>query len=224
MINRTQYIPANAKDFNEFFKKIVLQVGLKTSGTAPAWKHIPKENLDALNTAYSAWYTAFSASLGERSPSKTHARREAQKTAVSFLRGFVNRFLRYLPVTDEERIEMEIPVRDTIKTPSGIPKEKVGFTLKALDDREIAVSFKVKGAAGRAKPRGYHGAVIAYAVLDKPPLRYEELTRQITATRTPCILEFDREEEGKRAYVALRWKNGTGKNGVWSEIQQKNIA
>ncbi|MDR0312509.1 MAG: hypothetical protein LBI14_02835, partial [Treponema sp.] len=136
---------------------------------------------------------------------------------------FINQYLRHPPVTGQDRLAMGIPNADLVRTKKGPPEEEVEYMLRQKGRRKVSVHFKVLGAQSRAKPAGYHGAIIAYNVLDNPPLRYEELTRRITATRTPCTLEFDLTERGKTMYAAMHWQNGKGNDGAWSEIQSEII-
>jgi hypothetical protein len=224
MSRKTDYIPANAGKFNDFLIKMCKYTSQRASGAGAVWKHIPKEDLDALNNGYFAWGTAYGGFLEDpHRPSKIQARRDAQKIAVSLVRDFVNRFLRHAPVTDEDRVEMGIPVRDKTKTPSGIPQEEVEFYLKPKGEQKIKVYFKVLGADGKAKPHGYNGAFVAWAVLDNPPALYSELTNHALASRRPFTLEFTRDQRKKEVYVALCWQNGSGKNGAYSAIQSSVI-
>jgi hypothetical protein len=64
------FIPRNDGAFDTFFKLITQYVGTKTSGTSPAWTHIPQARITALNADYSAWYTAFSNTFRPTRPLK----------------------------------------------------------------------------------------------------------------------------------------------------------
>jgi hypothetical protein len=85
--------------------------------------------------------------------------------------------------------------------------------------RQVQVDFRVQGAANKAKPAGYAGAVAVWDVLDKPPARPEDLTNHALASRTPYAIDFDETERGKTGYVALCWENEKGQTGPWSEVQ-----
>jgi len=77
------------------------------------------------------------------------------------------------------------------------------------------VDFKVAGAAHKAKPTNYDGAVIIWGMLDREPSSRDELPRHIMASRTPCTLSFEEAERGKRVWVALSWQNERGITGPW---------
>ena len=218
-MSKKSYIPQIDADFDTFFKNIIQYVAVKTAGSTPEWKHIPSEDQDELNAVYALWFTAYSRTLKPHPLQVTREKNRAKKTAEKALREFVNRFLRYRPVTDEDRDNMHIPNKDTIRTPQKIPTELVEFFFKIMGIRQVHVHFKVLGAANRAKPTGYDGAVVVWDVLDKPPERPEDLTEHVLASSTPYTISFDEKERGKIVYVALAWQNGKGQKGPWSEIQ-----
>ena len=219
-MSKKGYIPSRDADFNSFFKNIIQYVAAKTSGSTPEWKHIPQEDQDELNMVYAGWFTAYNITLKPHTHEETKEKNRVKKTAEKALREFVNSFLRYSKaVTDADRDNMRIPNRDNTRTPQKIPTELVEFLLKIMGIRQVHVHFKVLGAANRAKPKGYDGAVIIWGVLDKPPARPEDLTEHILASSTPYTINFDETERGKIVYVCLCWQNGKGKRGPWSEIQ-----
>jgi hypothetical protein len=198
-----------------FFKNIVQYVAQKTA----AWKHIPKEAQDALIDEYGEWYTAYAPTLKPHTSLETLSRQKAYKKAANVLRGFINQYLRFPPVTDVDRLALGIRNPDPVRTSRSVPHEEVDFFFQLKYKQKLIVHFKVRGAVGKAKPHSYHGAVIAWDLLDKPPARLSELTRHVTATRTPYTMEFDEADRGKTMYAALHWQNGKGKDGAWSEIQ-----
>ena len=219
MAAKKNYIPQNDADFDNFFKGIIQYVAVKTAGATPVWKHIPQEDQDEMSAMYAAWYSAYAVTIKPHTFQETREKNRAKKDAEKLVREFVNRFLRYRPVTDADRDNMGIPNRDTIRTPGNLPTEIVAFSFIIKAIRQIDVPFKVLGAANKAKPKGYDGAVVIWDVLDKPPARPEELSRHKLESRTPYTIKFDETERGKTVYVALAWQNGKGQVGPWSEIQ-----
>jgi hypothetical protein len=183
------------------------------------WNHIPKKDLDAFISSYGVWYTIYAASLKNRSPVETVARNEAKKKAVDEVRNFVNQYLKFPPVTNEERTAMGIPVRDVIRTPLGEPTEMVDFSFRLKTFRQQEIHFKVVGADSKAKPYGSNGAAISWVAADKAVTSVEELTRHDLATRTPYVMHFTDEERGKVVSVAMQWVNRKSQKGPWSQIQ-----
>jgi hypothetical protein len=183
------------------------------------WKHIPKEVLEALNDGYAAWYDAYSLTLRPHTLVETLGKRNAYKKAEKQLRLFIYQYLRFPPVTDLDRLALGIRRQDTVRTKKNPPHEKLEFFFQLKKIRKLDVCFRVEGATGKAKPNGYNGAIIAWDMLDKAPDQESELTRHVTASRTPYTLEFSDADRGKTVYVAACWQNGKGQNGDWTQIQ-----
>ena len=133
------YIPSTDADFNQFFINITKYVAEKCAGTTPEWTHIPKEDRDELNAAYAAWYTAFSLTFQPHGTDITKEKNRARKVAETFLREFVNRFLRYKPVTNHDRDIMGVYNRDPIRTPHFTVTELVesATKLKRSEERRV---------------------------------------------------------------------------------------
>jgi hypothetical protein len=212
------YMPRNDAEFDHFFKAIVQYVHTKTSGSAPAWTHIPTTAKTTLNTAYENWYNAYSLTFNPHTPQITREKNRVRLESERALRAFVNQFLRFPPVTDLDRDNMRIPNRDLIRTPHIEVTEVVEFEIRLRNIREVVVNFWIKGADHKAKPDGYDGAVLIWDVLDTPPADPGALTLHTMASKTPHAIPFQEEERGRTVYIAAAWQNERGNIGQWSEI------
>jgi hypothetical protein len=220
MSQRKGFIPANKDDFDKFFRDIVQYVIEKTTGATPQWKHIPKEDQDGLNAAYSAWYTAYCLTLLPHSYLVTREKNRVRKLVEKQLREFVNCFLRHKPVTDADRDAMRIPNRAKVKTAVSKPYEEVEFTLEQKGNGRVLVHFRVKGSLSKGRPYGYKGAAVKWAVSDKPATKISELRDDAeSATKTPLLIELNEDLRGKVVSVACRWENRRNGKGPWSPIQ-----
>jgi hypothetical protein len=213
------YIPRNNEEFDTFFKNILLYVASRTIGASPAWTHIPAASKTALTAAYSAWEVAFAPTQRPHGEVETRERNRVRVESERALRAFVNQFLRFPPVTDQDRDEMRVPNRDLIRTPHIDVTEVVELELALRNIREVLVNFWVKGETHRAKPDMYDGAVIIWSILDAPPASPDDLILHTLASRTPHALEFREEDRGKTVYIAAAWQNERGNIGQWSDIQ-----
>jgi len=220
---RHDFIPRPDGLFDQFFKNILQYVASKTPSSNPAWTHIPVADRQAINNSYAEWYSAYALTLQPHTPVQTREKNRVRLTSERELRHFINRFLRFEPVTDMDRDAMAIPNRDLIRTPHIDVTEVVEYELKLRNIREVLVNFWVKGETHRAKPEGYDGAVIVWDVLDAPPARPDDLTLHTMASRTPHVIEFDETERGRTVYIAASWQNERGLIGQWSEIQSAVI-
>jgi hypothetical protein len=212
---RTDFIPRPDAAFETFFRNITDYV----IDNNARWKHIPQNDMDEIESQFLIWMKAYEPTLLPHSPQITAEKNRVRTEAERYLRRFINRFLRYEPVTDLDRDNMKIRNPDLIRTPHIDVKETVEFELKLRGIREILVNFWKKGTAHRAKPSGYDGAVIIWDILEEPPRKPGSLNRHTMASRTPHALEFTEEERGKTVYIAAAWQNERGLIGNWSEIQ-----
>jgi hypothetical protein len=212
------YVPRGDAEFSNWFKNIVDYVAERTGdGTNPAWECIPVSAVAELTAAYDDWHAYYEPTLTPHTPDITTGKNNARAQSESIVCTFIQRFLRWLPVTDGDRVNMGIPNRDDI-TPHIEVTEVVEFELILHIIHEILINFWVKGETEKAKPAGYDGAVIVWDILDTPPERPEALSRRTMASRTPKSLLFDEAERGKTVYIAAAWQNNKGNLGQFSEI------
>ena len=167
--------------------------------------------------------------LAAREADKTRKNRvlqdEAEAAAEKATRDFNNSSVRFNKKADKAlRLDLGTHIGDTVRTDHTEVPERVTFRFKLRYEREIGIEFGVEGAENRAKPEGYEGAVIIWAVLDKPPANHAELNGgHAMASRTPHYLEFPEEQRGKTVYVSLAWQNERGIRGEYSEIKSAVI-
>jgi hypothetical protein len=217
------HVPRNDAEFDKHFRFINRYVDEKSGNSQQAWNHIPEEARDVLKDAYASWYAAYIKMTGPHTPVETRAKTETRKEAERKLRAFVRQYLRFPPVTNEDRDAMGINNYSEGKSNIPSPPTRPEFTVNAKDIRRLKLDFWNQDSDSKAKPYGCDAAAICWAVRDTPPVRVNDLTNWRIATRTPCILDFDDTERGKTVYIALCWLNGKGQHGTWSEIRSAII-
>ncbi|MDR0421540.1 MAG: hypothetical protein LBH72_00825 [Proteiniphilum sp.] len=191
----------------------------KVAANAVAWE-IPPGEVDFLRTAAGA-FAALHARVD--SPARTsvlvaekNAARKVLETAIRRLAGWR---LKNPAITNVDRVALGLRVRDAVPSTNPVPASRPEIEIEVVDVRRLRVLFRDMGSAGRAKPRGVTGALIAYALCGTPPTGTGALTRCVLATRTPYGLEFAEEERGRTVYFAARWQNRKGLCGPWSKIE-----
>jgi hypothetical protein len=145
--------------------------------------------------------------------------REAFTALVRNMRFLHSRKFFSPPMEDPDYVRLGLRPPDRIRTEHTVVNELVEFEIRLRGIRELEVNFWVKGAAHRAKPAGYEGAVVVWDTLAAPPERPTDLAHHTMASRTPHLIEFDESDRGKTAYIALQWQNERGITGPWSEMQ-----
>ena len=208
------YLPHNDVEFSNWFNNLINYVVRKTTGTPPEWDHIPKRYVDELDAAYADWIAHYKPTLQPHTPAQTAAKNDSRRRAEKVIRPFVNRFLHFEPVTTEDRVNMALPLHDNTRTDHLVVLEEVECNLVIEGIRVVHVHFKVLGADGKAKPEGYEGAVIQWAVGNAPFTRIEDLRDgNEMVSRTPHTLHFTDDQRGKTVSVALCWHRTSAARG-----------
>ena len=117
-------------------------------------------------------------------------------------------------VTDNERRELGIAIRDTKPTPAPEPTSYPVMSIDTSIIRQLTISFRDSVTNLLAKPKGVHGAEIKWAIADETPL-VENLTNSDFDTRTPHTLKFADSQRAKTVWICSRWENTRGEKGPW---------
>jgi hypothetical protein len=190
----------------------------KVAANASRWG-IPPEEVADLQNACDVFVSLHAKADSPDSTTVIVAQKNAaRKKYVALVRAMAGFRLKNPIITDAERLDMGLHVRDTTRTTIDVPKTRPEFAIEVVDFRRLKASFHDQGSKSKAKPYGVDGVVFIYAVLDAPPADHNALTRSVMATRTPHIFEFTEEERGKTVYMAACWQNEKGRKGPWSEI------
>jgi hypothetical protein len=219
------YIPDKDSVFDTWFSFMYQYVSQKCAGSPPAWTHIPQAALGGVAELHAAWKTAYSAVIGPHTKVDTEAKNDAKDAAKKGVRPFVNQYLRFPPVTNEDRTAMEIHNPDRHPTPVKPPETGPSFAVAQSGPRMLGIVYR-DGEKGRkgSKPPGVQGARIYYGVFDTAPADQSELPASVWATRCPHRITFRETDRGRRAYFALKWeiRKEYGES-PWSEIQSEII-
>ena len=217
--NHRDYVPQNPAQFRFFMENLLTHVDSHVGVDPPLWPLVPYDRFETLAARFADFKTAHDRHMANPTPANRKAREEAKAACVSELRGFVNQFLRFAPVTNADRIEMGVPVHDTILTDHTVVTEKVDYVIHLRGIRELLIDFWIQGESHKAKPHGYDGAVIVWGILDAPPASTDDLIHHTMASRTPFPLHFEETDRGKTVYITAAWQNERGIIGQWAEFK-----
>jgi hypothetical protein len=99
------YVPHDTVQFNAFILKLIEYVGRNMT----MWGHIPQEPFSNLLALFGQFYDTFYASRRLHNTAQVEACREAQAKAARALNVFIDQYLQSPPVTNVDRIKMDIP-------------------------------------------------------------------------------------------------------------------
>ncbi|MDR0982978.1 MAG: hypothetical protein LBM07_07060 [Culturomica sp.] len=188
---------------------------------------IPIDALTATTELQTKWEAAYSivTDPATKTSSAVHLKNATRKEYETQLRMFIKSYITYNPkVSDEDKINMGLPVHKTTRTPVPVPTtvpNVSGIDRNAI--RRITISFIDSGSDHRAKPAGVQGAVIKWIVSDTPPVGIDVFTNSLLDTRSPITLEFTDQQRGKTVYFILAWQNTRGEMGNFGEIQSSIV-
>jgi hypothetical protein len=209
------FIPRPDAAFDTFYRNITDYV----LDNNTRWKHIPKDNVDGLETDFSDWTAAWEKTLVPHIPQLTTEKNRVRVTMERRLRAFINRFLRWPPVTDLDRDKMAIPNPDLIRTPQPVPTTVPEIEADSSIIRQLGLRVRDFGTKSWGKPDHVHSFEIAWGIMDARPAQVSELPHLESATANPVVLTFEEEERGLRVFFAARWMNNTAQPGPWSDIE-----
>ena len=221
------FIPKNDGDFNLFYKNYCQIVNLRTTGSTPAWTHIPASRITDLNNGYTVWYTAWNAFLADKTAVLRAGKNDAKKAGAIIIQVFTNEFIRYsLAVSDEDRRLLGVHIASGIRTPIQPPNTAPMVELIQLGPGMIGIIYRHLGGRKGSRPPGVTGARAYYGIFDDPPTDQRLLPASVWMTRCPTAITLRESDRGKRVYVALRWeimKGGERNEGPWSVIVSEII-
>ena len=218
MPHNKDYVPKRDADFDGWLANLTGYVDTKTLGGA--WTHIPSDKTTALKQHNTDWHTAFAKTLGAHTAVDTEEKNDRRKAAEAFVRPFIQQYLKFEPVTNEDRTAMNLHNRDTAHSTIGAPSTRALISdLKAPGGFRVEIRFQDEAApSSHAIPYGYNGCVLHFTWGADKNAAYEALTQTRLMTRSPYVLALPPEAEGKFLSLALRWQNERGELGPWSEI------
>jgi hypothetical protein len=148
------------------------------------------------------------------------AKNEARSALQRAVRVYVRAYLINNPaVTDEERVEMRIPVHKTGRTQVPVPKTVPKLTVDTGTIRLHKVYYRDFDSMRRGKPPHVFGIEIRHAMLDHYPSSVDELIHADFDTASPFERVFDEADRGKKVYYCGRWE-AVGKKGLFGEFAE----
>jgi len=218
-MSQTDFIPRQDGAFDVFYRNLVDFV----LDNHARWKHIPQDDVDHLEQEFDQWTKAYQKTLVPHIPQLTLEKNRVRVTMERALRAFINRFLRWPPVTDLDRDKMGVRNWDTIRTPQPPPTTIPEIEADSSIIRQLSFRVRDFGSTSWGKPEHVHGIEFAWGIMDGRPGHISELPHLETATANPITLTFEDEERGKKIYYAARWLNNTAQPGPWSDIESAFI-
>jgi len=223
-----QYIPVRDDDFFNFQGNLVnIVVTNKVAWGIPDSAVNP---LVARRASFEPLYTT-AQDKTTRNRADVLAFRQSRKLYEKEIRTFVKAYLLYNPlVTDEQRMEMALTIRDIEPT----PRPKIAtipiIGLRSMGGGDIEVRARVTTDQTRFSMHPAADAVecgyVLVAIGEVPPDDPESMAKTIESKKARFIIHGGAKNVGQRFYGFFRWVNLTNpaNNGPWSNAQTVVIA
>ena len=149
------------------------------------------------------------------------AKNVAKKALIKEFRPYFQGFIARNPfVTEEDRVALHLPMRDTTPTPvldpKGFPTVKITLTRSG----QLTVNI-IHDDAEQEDPRSYYGCRIYYGVYEPgetPPSTGKDLRLSMFSRKKKELIIFEPEDSGKIAWFSIRYENSKGKAGPWGPL------
>jgi hypothetical protein len=222
------YIPARGSDFDGWFDNVTVYIIAKCTGQPPVWPHIPQSVQTELTDRQAAWHSAYTKCFGPHTSVDIADKNSKHVAAIAFIRPFVNQYLRFAPVTDEDRIAMGIHNRDNVHTSIPTPMVQVEADIIFPGIHLIGLK-KIRPVAGSTiDNRSDYGVRIYYGImseasakdrfrLSSPPESGFDLPHSVFTRKSKYFFDFD-GDSGKTIYFCLRYENGKGEAGPFGPL------
>jgi hypothetical protein len=228
------YIPSRDADFDSWLKNLINYVMSKTGSSSSDWDHIPQSHLEALNVALVDWDVHYRPTLEPHTPAITVGKNNARKRAEHVVREFVQRFLYWDPVTDEDRVNMGLLLRSGMRSPIATPTGQAHADITYPGPHLLALFPKLLEGT-LADARADHGFRIYFGVLPvggasleeaagperylrSSPVSGEDLPHSKFSRKHKVLFEFPSEDSGRSVFFSIRLENAKGDMGPWGPV------
>lgn len=147
--------------------------------------------------------------------------KDSKKAAMlDVLRSYAQRIKANAGVADADKANLGINVNPRTTTP--VPTPTTFPTVALSIPAALRIECRVADSAtpdSSAKPRGVIGAQVFVSTAANPPTDVTTWRFAGFATRRTFTLDFDGDEAGKVAHVAMRWQTRRGDVSPWSATQ-----
>ncbi|MCA9083482.1 MAG: hypothetical protein KDA81_05480 [Planctomycetaceae bacterium] len=221
MAVQTTSVPDTEGSLEQFAQNLVHQLT-----EHPTLYGIPDSMVQQLSGQLTDWETKKDAATAARDAARaaTEAKDESRGTMDESLRTVVRLIQADPNVTDQARLAAGIRPHKTTRTP--VPPPATAPVGSVIASEQLTHTLYFSDAATptkRARPSGVAGCEVYVCIADEAPADPNKFRMVRFSTRTPETIRFDAADGGRTAHYLLRWMNGKGETGPWSQIVSATI-
>lgn len=214
------YIPSGDADFNTWQQNFVTNLSANPSDFG-----LLLADVAPLTTQQGVWANAYAANqtAQQNARAASQAKEAARDDYEKALRSIARRIQANDAVTNDQRARLNLTVPTGTRTSAGAPQSRPVALVDTSQRLRHTINFMDEATPNsRAKPEGVAGCEI-WNKVGEAPAGPSQMSYLGTDTRTPYMVEYDEADAGKAAYYMLRWVNGKGEQGPWSQTISATI-
>lgn len=197
------------------FRNVAANFNTKV-GAAPTAYGLTAAQATALTGLFTAFDAAYEAAIdpATRTKGKIATKNEKRALLKENLR-LLARIIQANPaVTDEQRIDLGLNVRDPVPSPINPPTEPPVLEILSAAGRVLKVRLRPLGAETRGKPAGVQGASVFTHVGANPPADIADWKFEGSTSRTNFDVEFaPAVPAGSQVWLSAFWYNPRAQSG-----------
>ena len=167
-------------------------------------------NLSGLVTDYQTKLEALE-TPANRNPVAIYEKDQAKASLVSYIRQTARQIQGNMTVTDTQRLELRLTVRDTDPTPVEPITAAPALKVLSIFGRNIRIQVRDASGERRGKPSNAQGCLIYSYVGATPPEGYQGWTSEGAITKDSVIVAFpDSAAVGTKVWFTAQWFNTRG--------------
>lgn len=206
------YIPARDADFINWSANF--ETLIAADPTAYGLDAADATAITAADTAWSAAYTA-ATDPSTRTPSTVAAKDVARQNAEDVMRPFAMQINANPAVTDQQRTDLGLTVRQTSPTPPATPTDVPILTLRSQSQAQLTLDIRATATpTSRARPAGTDGAQLVLEKETSPGSGTWEFQDSIQVLDNPANYDLPGGSAGSSWRARARWFNKAKANGV----------
>lgn len=176
-------------------------------------------SIQAVVDAYDAAYIA-STSPGTRTPVTVQATVDARNAMVAVIRNYARLVLANSGVSDSNKTDLGLIIRDPVNTPVPIPGTNPVLNLVGVTPGQITLGYQDSAVIGtsKAKPFGATQMLVYVMFGMVAPATPGATPFNKVVTKSPFFVDTVAAATGQSAYIYARWSTAKGLLGPWSPL------
>jgi hypothetical protein len=220
---KTDYIPRNEEDFNDFQDNWITKMVAK----ALAWG-IPAGTVTENTDAQTDWVAKYAVGKDEADPNSAQrrAKNDSRTEYTGIIRKTVKQYITNNPVvTDADKVSLRLTVPDTIRTRSAVPDHSPRGAVSKIDHllHDLRITDP-ETPNTKAKPKGVARINVYRYIGASPPSGLSDYAFIGSATTSKYVSKFGDGDIGKKAFYILQYENTRGERGPVSDSVSATIA